>query len=432
MLGKVPARVLLAVCVLVALPPLAAAQPPQAPELTQDDFFDDNTVQDIKLVLNSKDWAALQATFRENTYYPTQMTWRGVTIKNAGIRSRGNGSRRENKPGLRFDCDRYSAQQTFLGMKSFVLDNLVQDASMIKERIAMLLFRRMGLPAPREAHVRLFVNNQFIGLYAAVESIDKTFLGRTFGADDHGGTENDGYLFEYDYLGEYRFEHLGDDLTQYAMFKPETREKDAAAKIWGPIESMIQAINETPDNQFVSTVSTYLDLNMFARYTGIENFLAEWDGLLGAAGMNNFYFYRFEDRTQSQWLAWDKDNTFRATDYPILQGIGENVLARRALAFPSLMNAYLDTLLEAAASADEPDPEAVEEFTEKGKPVAKPGWLEREVLREYTQIRAIVLADPVKAYTNEEFEEEIQRLMAFARERSAFVRTEVDKLRGKK
>jgi spore coat protein CotH len=353
-----------------------------------------------------------------------------VTIKNAGIRSRGNGSRRENKPGLRFDADRYSAEQTFLGMKSFVLDNLVQDASMIKERIAMLFFRRMGLPAPRETHVRLFINDEFVGLYAAVESIDKTFLGRTFGADDHGGTQNDGFLFEYDYLGEYRFEHRGEDLTQYAMFKPQTREKDAAAEIWGPIESMIQAINETPDNQFVSTVSTYLDLNMFARYTGIENFLAEWDGLLGAAGMNNFYFYRFEDRTQSQWLAWDKDNTFRATDYPILQGIGENVLARRALAFPSLMNGYLDTLIESAASAAEPDAETVEEFSEEGLPVARPGWLEREVLREYTQIRDIALADPVKAYTNEEFEAEIQRLMAFARERSTFVRTEVEKLRG--
>jgi hypothetical protein len=68
MLSTVPARALLAVCVLVALPPLAAAQPPPAQELTQDDFFDDSTVQDIKLVLNSKDWAALQATFRENTY----------------------------------------------------------------------------------------------------------------------------------------------------------------------------------------------------------------------------------------------------------------------------------------------------------------------------------------------------------------------------
>jgi hypothetical protein len=42
--------------------------------------------------------------------------------------------------------------------------------------------------------VRLFIKDQFIGLYAAVESIDKTFLGRTFGADNHGGTENDGYL----------------------------------------------------------------------------------------------------------------------------------------------------------------------------------------------------------------------------------------------
>ena len=42
------------------------------------------------------------------------------------------------------------------------------------ERISMLLFRRIGAPAPREAHARLFVNNTYAGLFTIVESVDKT------------------------------------------------------------------------------------------------------------------------------------------------------------------------------------------------------------------------------------------------------------------
>ena len=113
-------------------------------------------------------------------------------MPNVGIRSRGNGSRSGFKPGLRVDIDRYSSTQKFLGMKSFVLRNNTQDPSQLHEWLSMLFFRRMGLPASREAFARLFVNNQYAGLYTIVESVDKSFLTRQFGEDE-------GYLFDYDY-----------------------------------------------------------------------------------------------------------------------------------------------------------------------------------------------------------------------------------------
>ena len=153
----------------------------------QDEFFDDSTVHELRLTLNSKDWSALKQNFKENIYYPTALQGAGVNVSNVGIRSRGLGSRSGTKPGLRVDMDRYNANQTFVGLKSFVLDNLVQDPSMLRERLAMAFFRRLGLPAPREAHARLFVNGTYVGLYAIVETIDKGFLGRSFGEDGHGG-----------------------------------------------------------------------------------------------------------------------------------------------------------------------------------------------------------------------------------------------------
>ena len=95
-------------------------------------------------------------------------------MRNIGIRSRGNGSRSGVKPGLRVDFDRYAIAQKFLGLKSFVLRNNTQDPSNLHERLSMLFFRRMGLPASREVYARLFVNNEYRGLYTIVESVDKS------------------------------------------------------------------------------------------------------------------------------------------------------------------------------------------------------------------------------------------------------------------
>jgi spore coat protein H len=302
-------RALMLVAALLCVPAAWAQEGEDEPP-EMDKFFDDSSVHDIRITINSKDWAALKQNFKENTYYPVTVQWRDHTIRNSGIRSRGLGSRSATKPGLRVDCDRYAVDQLCWGLKSFVLDNVTQDASMIKERLSMAMFRRLGIPAPREAAARLYINNVYSGLYVIVETIDKGFLGRSFGEDNHGGVENDGYLYEYDWVKEYRFDYLGSNLDEYKIFDPKTNENKAATQIWGPVEDMIQAINESPDSTFVRDVSPFLDLGKFAEYLAAEMFLAEDDGILGYAGLNNFYIYRFEDSDRFQFLPWDKDNTF--------------------------------------------------------------------------------------------------------------------------
>src|SRR5688500_15384357 len=149
---------------------------------TQDELFNPEVVQRVELWLHESDWEKLKANFRENTYYPADVVWNGQTVRNVGIRSRGLGSRSATKPGLRVDFDRYSSGQQFLGLKSFVLDNLTQDPTGVKETVAMRFFARLGIPAPRETHVQLYVNGSYTGLYGLVESVDKTMMGRVFGS----------------------------------------------------------------------------------------------------------------------------------------------------------------------------------------------------------------------------------------------------------
>src|SRR5262245_60216092 len=340
-----------AVAVLIALASLDAQTPPR-PQLTPDDLFDPNTVNDVLLTVSPRDWAELKERYRENVYYQANLEWRGEIVRTVGIRSRGRGSRSEAKPGLRIDFNRYVTGQQFLGLKSVVLDNLTQDPAMLKERVVMRFFAEMGIPAPRVAHVRLFVNNTFAGLYTVVESIDKDFLKRTL-------NENDGYLYEFTHTDPYGFEYLGSELEKYAeFFEPKTHEHDSMASLYRPIRELAWAATESPDSMFLSSMSEYLDLRTFFTYAAVENFLADRDGVLGDWGMNNFYLYRFEGKNLSQLLPWDKDSSFWAVDYGIWTNMEGNALARRALKEIPLRQVYLEALRRSAELALRP-PEPV-------------------------------------------------------------------------
>jgi hypothetical protein len=409
-----------AIAVLVALASLHAQTSPP-PRLTPDDLFDPNTVQDILLTVNSRDWAELKERYRENVYYQADLRWRGEVVRNIGIRSRGRGSRSESKPGLRVDFNRYVSGQQFLGLKSVVLDNLTQDPSMLKERVVMRFFTEMGMPAPRVAHVRLFVNNAFAGLYTVVETIDKDFLERTL-------NENDGYLYEFKHTDPYGFEYLGSELEKYAeFFEPKTHEHDSMASLYRPIKELAWTVSESPDSMFVSSMSEYLDLRTFFTYAAVENFLADRDGVLGDWGMNNFYLYRLGGKTVSQLLPWDKDSSFWAVDYGIWTNMEANALARRALKEPPLQRVYLEALrrcAELALRPPEPGPGIARRRTLEETP--QTGWLEREVSFVYSQIREIAEADEAKPFSTERFEDEIAKVLEFSRARPRYVLHETE------
>ena len=239
-----------------------AAQDP----LPSDPLFDSSVLQRVDLRMNSTDWEKLKQNFQENTYYPAEFVYKGQVVRGSGVRSRGFGSRSGTKPGMRVDFDRYATDQSFLGLKSVVLDNLTQDPSAVHETVTMKLFARLGIPAPREAHTRLYVNNRYEGLYAIVESIDKQFLSRVFGSigDD---VQNDGYLYEFDYVDQWTFTYLGSEFDPYEdRFEPKTHETKSDVEKYGPIENLVRLANTLRPDQFRSMLGEQLDLDTFVRY----------------------------------------------------------------------------------------------------------------------------------------------------------------------
>jgi spore coat protein H len=343
-------------------------------------IFDPGVLHEARLDLDASAWQALRDNYLSNQYYAANLTIDGVAAQQVGIRSRGSGSRNEDKPALKVEFDKYVPAQEYYGYKSLVLDNLTTDASMLRERLSFLVFEAMGIACPRNAFARLTVNGQYWGLYAIVEPVSKPFLEARLG-------EKSGTLFDYQWAFPYDFSWRGPDSGSYVPlpFQPETNE--TKPDMPDGLVAFVRAINETPDSSFLATMAGRLDVDRFLTHVAVENAIVEGDGILGDQGTNNFYLYEYGAKNRFVFIPWDKDGGFRSGSWPLYRNLEANVLTRRLTADPAKRKVYADAVVRAVTS------------------YVNPRWLTPQLESAYQQIRAAATADARKPFTNPQFED---------------------------
>jgi spore coat protein CotH len=370
-----------AMCLLAACG--TAVEQPSGPSATASpgpalSVFDPGRLHDVRIDIDPADWRALQENFRENDYYAADITLDGARLAQVGIRSRGTGSRNPAKPGLRVDFNRYVPAQEYGVYKSLVLDNLFQDASCLRERLAFAVFEAMGIPAPRNAFARFHVNGAYWGLYQVTEPVSKPFLKERLG-------DESGNLFDYQYAFRWDFSFRGGDPAAYVPvpFEPQTNEDHLDAS--GLVE-FVRAINETPEPGFARSMEAWLEVQRLVTYVAVENAVTEWDGFVGEEGTNNFYLYQYGGQRRFVFIPWDKDTSFRDATRPVSWRLETNVLTRRLFADPGVQQAYAEALRRAVTA------------------YVNLRWLGPRLDQAYAQIRESVLQDPNKPMSDEEFE----------------------------
>jgi spore coat protein CotH len=349
-----------------------------APVHASDRVFDPRVLHETRIVMDPADWKALQDNFLTDQYYAANLSIDGEVVLQIGVRSRGKGSRDATKPGLKLDMNRYVKGQRFHGLKSIAAKNLLQDPSMLREHLCMLAFQAMGIQAPATSFTRLTVNDQYWGVYELGEAVEQPFLTDRFG-------ENDGYLYKYEYSFAYDFRDRGTNPSAYVPdpFKPETHEDhpDPSGLI-----ALVQAVNGGADSTFSTDISAYLDPRAFLTYLAVENAVAEDDGFLGYAGMNNFYVYQYVGRPRFVLIPWDKDTSLNNPAWPLFQRSDADILSRRLFADPAMRQFYVDEVRR-----------AVTQFV-------NPSWLGAHLEQAYALIRNAALEDQKKPFTNDQFE----------------------------
>ncbi len=374
-------------------PPAGPVAPGGAP------IFDPSVLHDARLDIDQAAWAALRQDYLSNQYYAANLTVDGASVLQVGVRSRGDGSRNQEKPGLKIEFDKYVPAQEYYGYKSLVIDNLTQDASMLRERLAFLVFEAMGIAAPRNAFARLTVNGEYWGLVALVEPVSKPFLETRLG--EKGGT-----LFDYEWVFPYDFSWLGPESAAYVPlpFQPETNE--SKEDVADGLVAFIEAINYTRGATFLPEMGSWLDVDRFLSHVATENALAEADGVVGEHGLNNFYLYEYGAKKRFVFIPWDKDSTFRTESWPLYSNMEKNLLTRGLLADPAKRQVYEGAVLRAVSN------------------YVNSRWLTPQLEFAYEQIRLAAQADTRKPYTNGEFEAAVSGLRGVIAAREADVRAQ--------
>ena len=363
-----------------------------------DAVFDQSRLHECKLELDPADWSALRANFQTNQYYAANLTLDGELVKQVGIRSRGAGSRSGEKPGLKVDFNKYVAGQEFHGYKSVVLDNVTQDPSMMRELLANAVFESVGIPYPQISFCRLTVNTDYWGLYTLIEAVSKPFLKARLG-------EESGTLYDYEYVDDYRFTYKGDSTDVYAPvpFEPQTNE----SKLDSGLADFIKAINQTPQSGYAAAMEAYIDVRKFLTYVAVENACAEYDGIVGQFGMNNFYLYQYGSQKKFIFIPWDKDTSFQAAEWPVQQRMDSNEFTKRLMADPA-MKAHYESEVKRVASN-----------------FVTTGFLGPKIDAFASLIRSSVSADTHKPFTVAEFEAAVTGLKGIAAARAANVASQI-------
>lgn len=259
-------------------------------------LFADDQIIGIDIKLSASDAADL--TTDPSTYVKSDVdiTMNGTTttIPDVGVRIKGKaGSLRtlDQKAAFVLKFNEFTKGQKLDGLTKLAVNNMVQDASMIHERLGYILFNAMDLPASRSGYARVSVNGVLYGLYSTVESVSNNeFLRRTLGGDE-------GNLYE----GAY-----GDDVDQGSY---QNLDQDNGTFVgYADVAELVAAIDQMNPQNFMVEAPKVIDMDRYVEFAATEIYIGHWDGY--ANYRNNYFIYQRPDNKLWTWIPWGIDQTF--------------------------------------------------------------------------------------------------------------------------
>ena len=220
------------------------------------------------------------------------------TISNVGFRLRGNTSRSSAKKSFKVSFNSFIPGRKWNGLEKLNLNGEHNDVSIMRSRLSNQLLKYAELPTARTSYVRLFINNEYKGLYINVEHIDDEFLKKRFINDTTGN------LFKCSYGANLK--QLGITSAPYVSLyelKTNNQQNDYSGLI-----NFIDILNNTNADQFTCAIQSVFDVDSYLRTLAVEILIGHWDGY--AVNMNNYYLYERPSDGKFVFIEYDMDNTF--------------------------------------------------------------------------------------------------------------------------
>ncbi|MDQ3047477.1 MAG: CotH kinase family protein [Bacteroidota bacterium] len=293
-----------------------------SPAQTGSAVFNDSIMHTLEIETDLPDWFdTLENDFALNfanpelypeRYHKCKITWDGTILYDCGFREKGNASNTLTQFGrkkpLKISFDEF-VNQDLDGLKKINLSNFTNDPSLLHDVISFKLFRDAGLIASRTSFTKVWVNDEFIGLYVVIENVDKRFL-----KFNYGSSMNDGNLYKTDRGASVPLNWVG---TESAVYKDQGLKltTNETADDWTKLISFIDNINNNSSPDFKTYLEANFDVHSYLKILAIEKCIRSWDSYWG--GGNNFHLYEHPDGMY-RWIPWDMNETFQ--DIKILSG----------------------------------------------------------------------------------------------------------------
>jgi hypothetical protein len=221
-----------------------------------------------------------------------------ITYDSIGFRARGNTSLASQKKSFKLDFNQFLPNQKFEDLEEMNLNGEHNDVSIMRTFLAQQLLREAGLPAARTSYVRLYINNEYKGLYINVEHLDDEFLDLRF------PTEANGNLWKCFYGADLTW--WGTSAQAYQNVYELKTNQDSAD--YSALIHFVDVLNNTPAAGFACAIQEVFDVELFLRNIALEILMGQWDGY--AYNKNNYYLYQREGDGKLVYLSYDLDNTF--------------------------------------------------------------------------------------------------------------------------
>lgn len=282
------------------------------------ELFDESYVHEIRITFQeSSFWTTLSNDYDNATqngtdvpYRQADMTIDGVSVSAIGVRQKGYfsnwGAMGSVKKPLKISTDEFTVDQEYDGVRRINLSNGFMDPSMMRDVLAYKFMRSAGIPAPRTAYAKVYLNNTYWGLYIMVEEVDKRSLKNWY-----GGQNNDGNLFKC--INNTSLNWQGTSVSQYTdEFELKTNED---VNDWSRFLDFVEAISAS-NNNFETEITPVLDIDKYVKVLAADVLMLNWDSYYYHG--RNFFLYVNPQTNKIDWIPWDYNLAFSTSETDVI------------------------------------------------------------------------------------------------------------------
>lgn len=270
-------------------------------------LYADNSVARIDISVNPTSLEWMYNNVESDSEHFASMHFRNnlidESIESIGFRLRGNTSRVSQKKSFKVSFNTFISGREFYGVDKLNLNGEHNDPSIIRSKLCADLFKDIGLTASRASYARVYINDEYYGLYISVEHIDDEFVDKNF-LDPSGNLWKCLYPADLTYLGNdpdlYKF-RSGDHQTYELTTNEDVNDYSQLARLIG-------IINNTPSDLLPDSLEKILAVPEVLKYFAMNILVGSWDDYWSL--MNNYYLYHDPTEDKFHWIPYDYDNTF--------------------------------------------------------------------------------------------------------------------------